>query len=67
MEQRLTNCQNMIQSDSNFKCNYSSIDSEDWFGLGRLRLEFAPAKETLCWLRIIIDKLLHSFCVLSEI
>lgn len=66
MEQRLTNCQNMIQSDSNFRCN-SSIDSEDWFGLGRLRLEFAPAKETLCWLRIIIDKLLHSFCVLSEI
>lgn len=57
----------MIQSNRNFRCDDSvDHDIEDSFGLGRSRLEFTPVKETLCYLRII-DELLDSSCVLSEL
>lgn len=45
--------QNIIQSNSGFRCG-GSIDSEDWFRLGRPKLEFAPAKENLCYIRVIV-------------
>lgn len=45
--------QNIIQSNSGFRCG-GSIDSEDWFRLGRPKLEFDPAKENLRYIQVIV-------------